>query len=62
MKEMEYGIRKEIDTPFPSISLLIALSFVFGKDQSAGKLLRLEMYTCLVIYVFSILDELYNKE
>lgn len=33
MKEMEYGIRKELDTAFPSISLLNYIT-VFGKVQT----------------------------
>lgn len=58
---------KELDTAFPSISLLIALNYVivFGKDQALREqknLLRLEIYACLVNYVFSSLNEVYNEE
>lgn len=64
---MEYGIRKEMDIAFPSISLLIVLSYVivFEKDQAArvqGKLLRLGMYACPVNCVFSSLVEVYNEK
>lgn len=53
-----------MDIPFPSISLLeLCNSLWEGLDtQSAGKLSRLDMYACLMNYVFSSLDEVYNEE